>query len=107
FFASRRRHTRSDRDWSSDVCSSDLSFTLTIPYVRINKSGGSVRMLTGLNVLGPAGGDSIQFANSTSTLTLNGQPLTLGSTVGAEIGRASCRERAAIACCAGWSYRCT
>src|SRR5207247_6299994 len=24
FFASRRRHTRSTRDWSSDVCSSDL-----------------------------------------------------------------------------------
>src|SRR2546421_767635 len=23
FFSSRRRHTRSDRDWSSDVCSSD------------------------------------------------------------------------------------
>src|SRR5206468_7473499 len=23
--SSRRRHTRSDRDWSSDVCSSDLS----------------------------------------------------------------------------------
>src|SRR5206468_8374051 len=26
FFSSRRRHTRSDRDWSSDVCSSDLFF---------------------------------------------------------------------------------
>src|SRR5699024_11559125 len=25
FFSSRRRHTRSKRDWSSDVCSSDLS----------------------------------------------------------------------------------
>src|SRR2546422_6509556 len=25
FFSSRRRHTRSDRDWSSDVCSSDRS----------------------------------------------------------------------------------
>src|SRR3712207_8407483 len=25
FFASRRRHTRYWRDWSSDVCSSDLS----------------------------------------------------------------------------------
>src|SRR2546421_10431436 len=25
FFSSRRRHTRSDRDWSSDVCSSDLT----------------------------------------------------------------------------------
>src|SRR5271170_2688189 len=25
FFSSRRRHTRSTRDWSSDVCSSDLT----------------------------------------------------------------------------------
>src|SRR5699024_11923169 len=25
FLSSRRRHTRSKRDWSSDVCSSDLS----------------------------------------------------------------------------------
>src|SRR2546429_1745994 len=24
FFSSRRRHTRCSRDWSSDVCSSDL-----------------------------------------------------------------------------------
>src|SRR5699024_9556133 len=28
FFSSRRRHTRSKRDWSSDVCSSDLAETL-------------------------------------------------------------------------------
>src|SRR5256884_2142152 len=27
FFSSRRRHTRCSRDWSSDVCSSDL-----VPY---------------------------------------------------------------------------
>src|SRR5207249_8376995 len=26
FFSSRRRHTRSKRDWSSDVCSSDLHY---------------------------------------------------------------------------------
>src|SRR2546430_10199126 len=26
FFSSRRRHTRFDCDWSSDVCSSDLYF---------------------------------------------------------------------------------
>src|SRR6266403_5721485 len=37
FFSSRRRHTRSLRDWSSDVCSSDLgmqskkTFTGRIP----------------------------------------------------------------------------
>src|SRR5438874_12619877 len=28
FFSSRRRHTRSLRDWSSDVCSSDLVVVL-------------------------------------------------------------------------------
>src|SRR5699024_1895729 len=28
FFSSRRRHTRSKRDWSSDVCSSDLSLLM-------------------------------------------------------------------------------
>src|SRR3989475_1902520 len=30
FFSSRRRHTRFDCDWSSDVCSSDLHALLTI-----------------------------------------------------------------------------
>src|SRR2546430_19407 len=29
FFSSRRRHTRFDCDWSSDVCSSDLCRTST------------------------------------------------------------------------------
>src|SRR2546430_16038200 len=31
FFSSRRRHTRFDCDWSSDVCSSDLSGHGPIP----------------------------------------------------------------------------
>src|SRR2546429_7725042 len=30
FFSSRRRHTRCSRDWSSDVCSSDLPPTLGV-----------------------------------------------------------------------------
>src|SRR5437660_3425021 len=30
FFSSRRRHTRWPRDWSSDVCSSDLLFLTQI-----------------------------------------------------------------------------
>src|SRR2546428_8214049 len=34
FFSSRRRHTRSDRDWSSDVCSSDLHPLLEIRPVQ-------------------------------------------------------------------------
>src|SRR2546430_10123846 len=30
FFSSRRRHTRFDCDWSSDVCSSDLDVTVDL-----------------------------------------------------------------------------
>src|SRR3989442_15532666 len=32
FFSSRRRHTRCGRDWSSDVCSSDLVFSFPTTY---------------------------------------------------------------------------
>src|SRR5207253_8394974 len=32
-FSSRRRHTRWPRDWSSDVCSSDLFLTSDIPKI--------------------------------------------------------------------------
>src|SRR5215510_16230044 len=35
FFSSRRRHTRLPRDWSSDVCSSDL-FAPDLPALRID-----------------------------------------------------------------------
>src|SRR2546429_7264478 len=31
FFSSRRRHTRCSRDWSSDVCSSDLVAAAELP----------------------------------------------------------------------------
>src|SRR5207247_7034484 len=34
FFSSRRRHTRSTRDWSSDVCSSDLTSLPSAPVPR-------------------------------------------------------------------------
>src|SRR5207249_6973178 len=39
FFSSRRRHTRSKRDWSSDVCSSDLSRKLS--NGRLTGGGGA------------------------------------------------------------------
>src|SRR5256886_7415306 len=34
FFSSRRRHTRFDCDWSSDVCSSDLVFDAVPPVLK-------------------------------------------------------------------------
>src|SRR5699024_12168973 len=44
FFSSRRRHTRSKRDWSSDVCSSDLylqeKFPVLLPCACYRGSGG-------------------------------------------------------------------
>src|SRR3712207_9085674 len=50
FFSSRRRHTRYWRDWSSDVCSSDLSRSPRVvrttsssasdPSVMVGSSGG-------------------------------------------------------------------
>src|SRR5690606_40463315 len=39
FFSSRRRHTRFSRDWSSDVCSSDLP---GLHYYVINIDGADV-----------------------------------------------------------------
>src|SRR3989449_11020542 len=45
FFSSRRRHTRCSRDWSSDVCSSDLAAGLEAAadavYARIASGGPS------------------------------------------------------------------
>src|SRR3712207_8643876 len=44
FFSSRRRHTRYWRDWSSDVCSSDLVVGNTA-YVAEGTNGGSLRII--------------------------------------------------------------
>src|SRR5690606_40148473 len=41
FFSSRRRHTRFSRDWSSDVCSSDLS-CCAAAHPRTERLGGMV-----------------------------------------------------------------
>src|SRR3989440_5616009 len=59
FFSSRRRHTRSDRDWSSDVCSSDLPRRV-LPLGRAGRSrlldgGRHVRRGYGLDRRPPRG----------------------------------------------------
>src|SRR2546422_10949399 len=61
FFSSRRRHTRCSRDWSSDVCSSDLTCIgkaavvevsstpqETWPDRRDERNGGPTRAVIGL-----------------------------------------------------------
>src|SRR6266496_4442884 len=44
FFSSRRRHTRSLRDWSSDVCSSDLRFLATAILLQ-KETGGNLAVI--------------------------------------------------------------
>src|SRR5207245_6835548 len=49
FFSSRRRHTRCYRDWSSDVCSSDLtaparSTVEPRPGLRVDRAGAVVHL---------------------------------------------------------------
>src|SRR2546429_6188802 len=84
FFSSRRRHTRCSRDWSSDVCSSDLpgdqgkTLSLNVPRITVGhvlhselqqiRSSRLERLEAKENTRDPA--DSL-----------------------IEIGRASCRER--------------
>src|SRR6266849_10153637 len=51
FFSSRRRHTRSTRDWSSDVCSSDL---IGRAEDRAHRSGGERRSRLGGDEIGRA-----------------------------------------------------
>src|SRR5690606_39526082 len=51
FFSSRRRHTRFSRDWSSDVCSSDLEAGDVAPQIPERLSGKTVAVVGS----GPAG----------------------------------------------------
>src|SRR2546422_2985059 len=43
FFSSRRRHTRCSRDWSSDVCSSDLLKSSVMQILALDVGTSSVK----------------------------------------------------------------
>src|SRR5690606_39992558 len=87
FFSSRRRHTRFSRDWSSDVCSSDLG--LTDALVATARDLPAVPLhVEELELEGGAAevGDEDQHDGRSSDAS--GAP-----SHDPEIGRASCRER--------------
>src|SRR5438874_12961894 len=54
FFSSRRRHTRSLRDWSSDVCSSDLLAARVVAQVEV-----AVELLVTIVDRGPVGREQL------------------------------------------------
>src|SRR5205809_7747251 len=51
FFSSRRRHTRCSRDWSSDVCSSDLTSTYPVSTSMFGLGDARGRMTTPLGYM--------------------------------------------------------
>src|SRR5690606_39627571 len=96
--SSRRRHTRFSRDWSSDVCSSDLGLAV------LALSSTSVLALEAAVAPAPVA------ATAAPARTLTTPLAAFGHEVGADyhlitytqferylqIGRASCRERVTI-----------
>src|SRR6266496_4887585 len=67
FFSSRRRHTRSLRDWSSDVCSSDLD-PLTLTTVQMLAGGATIMAVAA--VRGELGGLAPAAVSAKSWLAL-------------------------------------
>src|SRR2546429_4193147 len=86
FFSSRRRHTRCSRDWSSDVCSSDL-LPKAARWLVKNRRNGYYWLSTKETAFAIYGlTDYLKVSKELSPdysfeIYLN------------EIGRASCRER--------------
>src|SRR5690606_39579727 len=95
FFSSRRRHTRFSRDWSSDVCSSDLQ-----DGVEVCASGSASQVLLERMAAAAPPADPHMVER------LHRRVLERGAAAGAravwpEIGRASCRERGEVSVAAG------
>src|SRR5206468_4532298 len=94
-----RRHTRSDRDWSSDVCSSDLVALASVGQVELPWTGdftdgtliNSILRVLGYNILGTndllerTGGAS-PFENRSTTYTGTGLQ-TLDAALNAGVDR--------------------
>src|SRR5699024_12198063 len=87
FFSSRRRHTRSKRDWSSDVCSSDLA-TCFFAQKQIEKVADQIRKKAGLYFVDVIGSRTVSDQLAERLQVRHESPQLL------QIGRASCRERA-------------
>src|SRR5690606_40371506 len=96
FFSSRRRHTRFSRDWSSDVCSSDLELDIFF-LINALSSGFAILLAEFLTLSGKF---SVDRPEAFGFLRSKAKPF--GDVGGAgsvnKIGRASCRGRVRSRC---------
>src|SRR5206468_9736482 len=96
------RHTRSDRDWSSDVCSSDLGTVEGAYRFVVDFAGKKIESLPEDTVLRGV----VTVASGDETAQLLDQQVVKNPVTGGwrltfqikplQIGRASCREREGI-----------
>src|SRR5690606_17263436 len=96
FFSSRRRHTRFSRDWSSDVCSSDLEIDADILMgtdpdadrlgIAVKNDAGEYIVLTGNQVGALLANYILEQKQQNGTLPENG--VVIKTIVTSEIGRA-------------------
>src|SRR5699024_11257197 len=90
FFSSRRRHTRSKRDWSSDVCSSDLK---SLPFgskAKITNTANGKSVTVRVNDRGPYHGNRCFDLSKAAMEAVGGVG---AGQINGKIGRASCRGR--------------
>src|SRR6266446_2994814 len=89
FFSSRRRHTRLQGDWSSDVCSSDLIFLDDTPRVREEGpvSADSAAIFVRLSDVVGADRHKAAIANLHLTMEFK-KPFSLSAVPGAETAAA-------------------
>src|SRR3712207_8961130 len=92
FFSSRRRHTRYWRDWSSDVCSSDLAaYPRTLEA--LDRFGVPPRIASFVLPLGYSFNLDGSMMYMTFATIFVAQAYGIELSLTQQIGRASCRER--------------
>src|SRR5690606_40174078 len=93
-FSSRRRHTRFSRDWSSDVCSSDLILELIRESIdRRGMPPTRAEIARAFGFRSPNAAEEHLRALERKGMIEIVAGTSRGIRLAAQIGRASCRER--------------
>src|SRR5256886_13681152 len=92
FFSSRRRHTRFDCDWSSDVCSSDLAAAIGAGRERYVTRGVATTDMTvsraeGATIWDADGREYLDFAGGIACQNLGHNPESVVQAVHEQVDR--------------------
>src|SRR5205807_4510979 len=92
-FSSRRRHTRLQGDWSSDVCSSDLPGVARAAVLRDATQGSGTSQFAAVQAVAPSLRVEVNPVNTRDAGEIERAIAAFARAPnGGQIGRASCRE---------------